>query len=57
MSHRPLVVVTDHLAEAGVERPVLEDVADIQLLQTNDELEVIRRDPKRMCCSSIMTSS
>ena len=45
MSQRPLVVVTDRLAEAGVERPVLESVADIRLLQTNDELEVARRGP------------
>jgi D-3-phosphoglycerate dehydrogenase len=43
MSNRPLVVVTDHLAEAGVERPVLESVADIRLLQTGDEAEVVRR--------------
>src|SRR5919204_3213813 len=37
MSSRPLVVVTDHLAESGVERPVLDDVADVRLLQTSDE--------------------
>src|SRR5262245_37961092 len=43
MSNRPLVVVTDHLAEAGVERPVLADLADIELLQTNDEADVARR--------------
>ena len=43
MSKRPLVVVTDHLAEAGVERAVLEPVADLLLLQTNDETEVARR--------------
>jgi D-3-phosphoglycerate dehydrogenase len=40
---RPLVVVTDHLAEAGVERPVLEGVAEVRLLQTGDEREVARR--------------
>lgn len=43
MAVRPLVVVTDHLAEAGVERPVLEDVADIQLLMTSDEADVVQR--------------
>ena len=43
MSKRPLVVVTDHLAEAGVERAVLDPVADLRLLQTNDETEVARR--------------
>jgi C-terminal binding protein len=43
MSSKPLVVVTDHLAEAGVEKPVLESVADIRILQTTDEDEVIRR--------------
>src|SRR5262245_33030944 len=43
MSTRPLVVVTDHLAEAGVEKPVLEGIADVRLLLTNDETEVVRR--------------
>jgi D-3-phosphoglycerate dehydrogenase len=43
MSERPLVVVTDHLAESGVETPVLESVADIRILQTNDERDVVRR--------------
>src|SRR6516225_1644150 len=32
MSGRPLVVITDHLAEAGVERDVLGPVADVRLL-------------------------
>ena len=41
MSNRPLVVVTDHLAESGVEHPVLGGLADIKLLQTNDEADVI----------------
>jgi phosphoglycerate dehydrogenase-like enzyme len=45
MSKRPLVVVTDHLAEAGVEGPVLQAVADVRVLQTNDEVEVARRGP------------
>lgn len=43
MSKRPLVVVTDHLAEAGEEKPVLDGIADILLLQTVDEREVVRR--------------
>jgi len=43
MSTRPLVVVTDYLAEAGVEQPILGPVADIRLLQTSDETEVARR--------------
>ena len=42
MSIRPLVVVTDHLAEAGVERTVLEPFADVRLLQTHDEAVVAR---------------
>src|SRR4051812_21081819 len=42
MSARPLVVITDHLAEAGVERGVLDPVADVRLLQTDDEAEVER---------------
>ena len=42
MSSRPLVIITDHLAEAGVERGVLDPVADVQLLQTNDEAVVER---------------
>lgn len=41
MTTKPLVVVTDHLAEAGVEQPILADVAEIRLLQTNDERDVI----------------
>ncbi len=42
MSSRPLVVITDHLAEAGVERGVLDPIADVRLLQTNDEAVVER---------------
>jgi len=45
MSKRPLVVVTDHLAEAGVERAVLDPVADLLLLQTYDEADVAHRKP------------
>lgn len=43
MENRPLVAVTDHLAEAGVETPILQEVADLELLQTVDEMEVVRR--------------
>jgi C-terminal binding protein len=42
MAGRPLVVVTDYLAEAGVERAILDPVADLRLLQTNDEEDVAR---------------
>jgi len=37
MPHRPLVVVTDAVAEPGAETKVLDDVADLKLLGTNDE--------------------
>jgi C-terminal binding protein len=43
MSNRPLVVVTDHLAEAGVEKPVLDGIAEIRLFQTGDESVVASR--------------
>ncbi|MFO0879117.1 MAG: C-terminal binding protein [Gemmataceae bacterium] len=43
MRTRPLVVVTDHLAEAGVETPILQEVAELRLLQTSDEMEVVQR--------------
>jgi phosphoglycerate dehydrogenase-like enzyme len=36
------VVVTDSLAEMGPERGLLADIADIALLQTNDEADVAR---------------
>jgi phosphoglycerate dehydrogenase-like enzyme len=36
------VVVTDSLAEMGPERGLLDDIADIALLQTNDEADVAR---------------
>jgi C-terminal binding protein len=35
--------LTDYVAEIGAEREVLEDLADLRLLQTEDEAEVIRR--------------
>lgn len=40
MPSRPLVVVTDHLAEIGVERDILDTVAEVKLLQTHDERDV-----------------
>ncbi|MBY0230542.1 MAG: C-terminal binding protein [Gemmataceae bacterium] len=43
MGQKPLVVVTDHLAEAGVEKPVLEGIADLLLLQTGEERVVQER--------------
>ncbi|HTU88806.1 MAG TPA: C-terminal binding protein [Gemmataceae bacterium] len=42
MSNRPLVVVTDHLAEIGVERDILDAAAEVRLLQTDDERDVAR---------------
>ena len=42
MKSKPLVVVTDHLVEAGVETPHLQDVAELRLLQTNDEADVVK---------------
>jgi phosphoglycerate dehydrogenase-like enzyme len=42
MAARPLVVITDYLAEAGIERSVLDPVADLKMLQTNDEAVVAR---------------
>jgi C-terminal binding protein len=41
MTSRFRVVVTDYLAEAGSEKRVLDDIADITLLQTHDEAAVI----------------
>ncbi|MSR31998.1 MAG: C-terminal binding protein [Gemmataceae bacterium] len=45
-AQRPLVVVTDYLAEAGVENSVLGSVADIRMLQTHDEDVVIQHAPE-----------
>ena len=42
MIPRPQVVVTDSLAEIGPERMALDDIADITMLQTNDEADVAR---------------
>src|SRR5260221_4256351 len=43
MTQRYQVVVTDALADMGPERKILDDVADVTLLQTNDEADVARR--------------
>jgi phosphoglycerate dehydrogenase-like enzyme len=40
---RPIVVVTDYLAEAGPETKVIEGLAELRLLQTSDDAEVARR--------------
>ena len=43
MTKRFQVVVTDALAELGPERKILDDVAEVSLLKTNDEADVARR--------------
>jgi C-terminal binding protein len=43
MTSRYRVVATDALAEVGPERMILDDIADITLLQTNDEVDVAQR--------------
>src|SRR4051812_41761314 len=43
MTQRYQVIVTDALAEVGPERKILDDIADVTLLQTNDEADVARR--------------
>lgn len=43
MTQRSQVVVTDYLIEAGPEQQVLADLADLTLLQTNDEADVAQR--------------
>jgi C-terminal binding protein len=43
MPQRYQVIVTDALADLGPERKILDDVAEITLLQTNDEADVARR--------------
>lgn len=42
MSSRPLVVITDHLIEKGVEMEVLGPAAEVRLLATDDEADVAR---------------
>jgi len=37
------VLITDYLSEAGSERKILDDLADIELLQTYDEADVAKR--------------
>ena len=43
MTQRYHVIVTDALAEVGPERKILADIADVTLLQTNDEADVARQ--------------
>lgn len=43
MNPRFKVLVTDYLSEAGPEKKILDDIADVDLLQTNDEADVARR--------------
>jgi lactate dehydrogenase-like 2-hydroxyacid dehydrogenase len=43
MTTRPLIVVTDYLAESGPETKVIEGLGELKLLQTSDEMEVARR--------------
>ncbi len=42
MNDRPVVVVTAHLADIGVEHDVLDAAAEVKLLQTDDESDVAR---------------
>ena len=43
MPSRSHVIVTDTIAELGAETKILDDVADLTLLQTHDEADVARR--------------
>src|ERR1043165_6517944 len=43
MTQRNHVVITDTVAEVGPERKILDDVADVTLLQTYDEADVAQR--------------
>ena len=43
MTTRPIVVVTDYLAEYGPEAQVIDTLAELRLLQTSDESEVAKR--------------
>lgn len=43
MTQRGLVVMTDYVPDIGAEKTVLEDVADLRLLQTYDEAVVLER--------------
>jgi len=40
------VLITDYLSEAGSEKKILEGLADIELLQTDNEADVARRGPE-----------
>lgn len=45
MPQRPLVVIADFLTEASIEGPILEDVADVWLVNAQTEEEVVRKTP------------
>jgi C-terminal binding protein len=40
------VIITDYLSEAGSERKILDDLADVEVLQTYDEADVAKRGPE-----------
>jgi C-terminal binding protein len=42
MSPRPLVAVTDYLSESSIEAPLLEGLAELRLLQLQQEMDVVR---------------
>src|SRR5438128_1989356 len=46
MAKLPIVVVPDYLTEARYEQEVLEGIAEIRMLQTTDENEMVRRVPE-----------
>jgi phosphoglycerate dehydrogenase-like enzyme len=43
MNPRWKIIVTDYLSDAGSEKLILENLADIELLQTHDEADVAKR--------------
>src|SRR5688500_10496223 len=43
MPQRFKIYVTEYLSESGPEKKILDDIADLTLLQTIDEADVIRR--------------
>jgi len=43
MPQRFQVVVTDYLSESGPEKQILDDIADLRLLQTHNEIDVAER--------------
>ena len=57
MSQRSHVFVTDTLPEVGPRRKILDELAEVTLLQTYDEADVAKPAPTPMCCSFITPSS